>query len=103
MLKELDLPKKWLNDTFQGFIGDNFPVEDFAIIGNLLVNTVKPKCLVAMKINAARIESDDMADLIFLLRKLKIDSFDYCMSLVHKCIPADEIKAEAEYFFAICP
>jgi hypothetical protein len=96
--KEFDMDPDWLNDDFKGFIYDNFPTEDFISFSNLNIKVFAPECLIAMKINAARIDKYDMEDLIFLLKKFKIESFDYCMSLVHKYIPLEDLNEEAERF-----
>lgn len=97
-------PEHWLNDAAKGFVSSRHET----VTGNLpqfphlrLVMPI-PEYLLAMKCMASRIgaiatDADDVKDIIFLIRHLRVKSADEVMELVAAYYPADRIPVKSQY------
>jgi hypothetical protein len=102
--EEQHLPTSWLNDGVKGFVS----VRHETTAGNLpqfphlrLAMPV-PEYLLAMKCMAARIggttdEPSDVADIVFLIRHLKLKSAKEVLDLVGQYYPASRIPVKTQY------
>ena len=98
------LPANWLNDGVKGFVSARHQ----ATAGNLpqfphlRLTMPVPEYLLAMKCMAARIggttdEPSDVADIIFLIRHLKLKSAKEALDLVGQYYPANRIPVKTQY------
>ena len=101
---EQHLPANWLNDGVKGFI----PARHETTTGNLpqfphlRLTMPVPEYLLAMKCIAARIggttdEPSDVADIVFLIRHLKLKSAKEVLDLVGQYYPANRIPVKTQY------
>lgn len=101
---EQDLPDNWLNDGVKGFVS----VRHETTAGNLpqfphlRLTMPVPEYLLAMKCMASRIsgttnEPSDLADVIFLIRHLKLKSPKKVLDLVSQYYPASRVPAKTQY------
>jgi hypothetical protein len=101
---EQHLPADWLNDGVKGFISARHET----IAGNLpqfphlRLTMPVPEYLLAMKCMAARIggttdEPSDVADIVFLIRHLKLKSAKEVLDLVGQYYPASRIPVKTQY------
>jgi hypothetical protein len=94
------LDDDWLNDSVKGFLTPQ--MQDSQIVfheyGNLTVSSLKPECLLAMKLTSARALSKDMDDSIYLMGKLNIQSEDELFAIIEKYTDKDRHTATAKYF-----
>jgi hypothetical protein len=97
-------PNYWLNDAAKGFVS----VRHETIQGNLpqfpnlRLTMPVPEYLLAMKCMASRIgavegEADDIADIVFLVRHLKLKTARAVMDIVSAYYPADKVPVKAQY------
>lgn len=93
----LELPEDWLNDGAKGYLHGLAPGEILLESASLIVRTVAPQQLLAMKLSAWR-DDVDIADARLLLSNLPGDR-DQVWSLVEPyLVPGRELKAR--YAFA---
>lgn len=101
---EQHLPADWLNDGVKGFVSSRHDI----ITGNLpqfphlRLTMPVPEYLLAMKCMAARIGGtgegpSDVADIIFLVRHLKLSSSAAVLELVGQYYPANRIPVKTQY------
>ena len=101
---EQRLPINWLNDGVKGFVSTRHET----IAGNLpqfphlRITMPVPEYLLAMKCMAARIanaasEPSDVADIIFLIRHLKLKSAEEVLNLVGLYYPVNRIPVKTQY------
>ncbi len=93
------IKEDWLNDAVKGFMPKN-PSNQREILElpNLLVWTPEPHYLFAMKAIAARIDTKDKDDLIFLKNLIKIRSTEEAIHIVEKYYPNHQIPQKTLYF-----
>jgi hypothetical protein len=101
---EQHLPEDWLNDAVKGFLstrhettGGNLPQ-----FPHLRLAMPVAEYLLAMKCMAARLggtegEPSDVADLVFLVRHLKLKSAQEVLDLVGQYYPANRIPVKTQY------
>lgn len=90
--ESLDLPEDWLNDGAKGYLHGLMPGEILFKSASLIVRSVAPQQLLAMKLSAWR-DDVDIADAGLLLSKLSGDR-DQIWSLIEPyLIPGRELKA----------
>jgi hypothetical protein len=101
---EQHLPANWLNDGVKGFVS----VRHETTTGNLpqfphlRLTMPVPEYLLAMKCMASRIggttdEPSDVADVIFLVRYLKLKSPKEILDLVGHYYPANRVPVKTQY------
>jgi len=63
---EEGLPPDWLNDGVKGFLNHKMGHEVFAELPNLVVYTMNPESMLALKLTSARTDSQDMEDALVI-------------------------------------
>jgi|SRR6185437_6807907 len=101
---EQHLPIDWLNDGVKGFVSNRHEVTagNLPQFPNLRLTMPVPEYLLAMKCMAARIgggskEPTDVADIIFLVRHIKLKSAREVLDLVAQYYPASRIPVKTQY------
>jgi len=98
------LPVNWLNDGVKGFISARHETTagNLPQFPHLRLTMPVPEYLLAMKCMAARIggttdEPSDVADIVFLIRHLKLKSAKEVLDLVGQYYPANRIPVKTQY------
>jgi hypothetical protein len=91
------LPSGWLNDGVKGFVGPNAPVENFAAVDGLRIQTVSPEYLLAMKLMSARYGEKDYGDIRFLMKKLDITTSQATSDILLSYFSRTEILPKTQY------
>lgn len=101
---ELSLPADWLNDGVKGFVSDRHETTagNLPQFAHLRVTMPVPEYLLAMKCMAARLggtadEPSDVADIVFLVRHLALQSANEVLDLVGHYYPANRIAVKTRY------
>ena len=101
---EQHLPADWLNDGVKGFVSTRHEITagNLPQFPHLRLTMPVPEYLLAMKCMAARIggttdEPSDVADIIFLIRHLKLKSAREVLDLVGQYYPASRIPVKTQY------
>jgi predicted nucleotidyltransferase len=102
--EQLHLPVDWLNDGVKGYVSARHETTtgNLPQFSSLRLTMPVPEYLLAMKCMAARIggandESSDVADIIFLIRHLKLESAKEVLELVGQYYPANRITVKTQY------
>lgn len=102
--EEQRLPPNWLNDGVKGYLSARHET----IAGNLpqfphlRLTMPVPEYLLAMKCMAARLggttgEASDVADILFLIRHLRLTSATAVLEIVAQYYPANPIPVKTQY------
>ncbi len=98
------LPANWLNDGVKGFVSTRHEITagNLPQFPHLRLTMPVPEYLLAMKCMAARIggatgEPSDVADIIFLIRQLKLRSAREVLDLVGQYYPVNRIPVKTQY------
>lgn len=101
---EQHLPADWLNDGVKGFVSARHEITpgNLPQFPHLRLTMPVPEYLLAMKCMAARIggttdEPSDVADIVFLIRHLKLKSAREVLDLVGQYYPANRIPVKTQY------
>jgi hypothetical protein len=101
---ELRLPADWLNDGVKGFVSDRHETTagNLPQFAHLRVTMPVAEYLLAMKCMAARLggtqdEPSDVADIVFLVRHLQLQSANEVLNLVGHYYPANRIPVKTRY------
>jgi len=101
---EQHLPADWLNDGVKGFISARHETAagNLPQFPHLRLTMPVPEYLLAMKCMAARIagtegEPSDVADIIFLIRHLKLKTGKDVLDLVGQYYSANRISVRTQY------
>lgn len=100
--EEEGLPEDWLNDSVKGFVSADAPTEDFMALDGLKITTVSPEYLLAMKLMSARYGEKDSEDILFLMKKLGINTVEAAGEVVTKFYPANRILPKTMYMIEEC-
>jgi hypothetical protein len=92
-----NIPNNWLNDGVKGFLGNNVPQENFVSFSNLKVFSITADYLLAMKMLSARYQSEDLADIIFLMNKLNINTKEKAYEILLKYFDETQILPKSMY------
>lgn len=99
-----DLPETWLNDAVKGFVSARHETIQGGLpqFPNLRLTMPTPEYLLAMKCMASRIgsvegEADDVSDIVFLIRHLKLKTAVAVMDIVSAYYPKDKVPVKAHY------
>ncbi len=102
--EELRLPTDWLNDGVKGFISARHETisGNLPQFAHLRLTMPVPQYLLAMKCMAARLggtagEPSDVADIVFLVRHLKLQSAKEVLEWVGCYYPANRIPVKTRY------
>lgn len=87
----------WLNDAVKGFVVEHQQriLFDFPA---LKIYVPEPDYLLAMKTLAARVDTSDKDDIMFLLRLLKLQTVDEVLAILEKYYPRQLIKPATQFF-----
>jgi hypothetical protein len=99
------LPTNWLNDAVKGFISSRHEITpgNLPQFSHLRLAMPVPEYLLAMKCMAARIaataadEPSDVADIVFLVRRLGLKSAGEVLDLVARYYPENRISVKTQY------
>ena len=101
---EQHLPADWLNDGVKGYISARHEITagNLPQFTHLRLTMPVPEYLLAMKCMAARIgtavgEPTDVADIVFLIRHLKLTSAHAVIEGVARYYPANRIPLKTQY------
>lgn len=101
---EQQLPTDWLNDGVKGFLSARHETTagNLPQFPHLRLTMPVPEYLLAMKCMAARMggtgnEPSDVADILFLVRHLKLKSATEVLDLVARYYPANRIPVKTQY------
>jgi hypothetical protein len=101
---EQHLPADWLNDGVKGFISARHETTpgNLPQFPHLRLTMPVPEYLLAMKCMAARMggtanEPTDVADIVFLVRHLKLKSAKEVLDLVGQYYPSNRIPVKTQY------
>ncbi len=99
-----NLPETWLNDAAKGFISARHETITGSLpqFPHLRLTMPTPEYLLAMKCMASRIgsmagEADDVTDILFLIRHLKLATAAAVMEIVAAYYPKNQIPVKAQY------
>jgi hypothetical protein len=102
--EEQHLPAGWLNDGVKGFVSARHETTagNLPQFPHLRLTMPVPEYLLAMKCMAARVgatsdEPSDVADIVFLIRHLKLQSAQAVLDLVGQYYPANRIPVKTQY------
>ena len=94
----------WLNDAAKGFVSARHETIQGGLpqFPSLRLTMPVPEYLLAMKCMASRIgavegEADDVTDIVFLIRHLKLKTARAVMDIVSAYYPADKVPVKAQY------
>jgi len=97
------LPVEWLNDGVKGFVSSQHETTTWNLpqFPHLRLTMPVPEYLLAMKCMAARIggttdEPTDVADIVFLVRHLKLMSAKAVLDLIGHYYPANRIPVKTQ-------
>ena len=91
------LIETWLNDGVKGYVVEHTRNVLFHL-PNLTVFIPEPDYLLAMKALAARVQTEDEADVRTLIRELKLPSAESVFSIIEKYYPKQQIPPRTQYF-----
>ena len=77
--------------------GEGAPVETFISLGNLQVQTVSAEYLLAMKLMSARYGEKDSEDILFLMKKLGIETAEGAIEILLSFFPRTQILPKTQY------
>lgn len=95
--KEYGLRPDWLNDAVKGFVVSH-PQRILFDLPSLKVYVPEPDYLLAMKTLAARVDTSDKVDILFLLNLLKLESPNEVFAILEKYYPRQQIKPATQFF-----
>jgi len=97
-------PVHWLNDGAKGFVSARHETIPGGLpqFPHLRLTMPVPEYLLAMKCLASRIgavegEADDVSDIVFLIRHLRLKSADAVMEIVAAYYHQDKVPMKAQY------
>lgn len=92
---ELQLPDDWLNDAAKGFIPAGAGFESWGDFAHLKVATADARTLLAMKVAAARSDSD-AEDIRFLAQLLGLTTSEAVLDVALSFFPAAQLPIRAQ-------
>ncbi|MCB1155359.1 hypothetical protein KDL45_16995 [bacterium] len=91
------LAEDWLNDAVKGYVVDH-PTRTYLELANLRVLVPEPDYLLAMKALAARFDTNDRDDVIFLIGKLGLKSAKEAFEILQRYYPIDRLRPATRFF-----
>ncbi|MBF0287892.1 MAG: hypothetical protein HQM14_08740 [SAR324 cluster bacterium] len=95
--EKYQLEEDWLNDSVKGFVVPH-PKQILFQWENLKVYTPEPDYLLAMKTLAARVDTKDREDIIFLIERMKLEKPEDVFQILEEYYPRRQIKPAAQFF-----
>lgn len=96
--KELKLPKDWLNDSAKAYFSPLAKKVEVRSWDNLSIWAPTTDYMLAMKCIAARYDTQDRDDVIFLIKKMGIKTKEEVFHIIEKYYPKREIPAKTQFF-----
>lgn len=93
-----NLPPDWLNDGAKGFMVQNFLRVPVLNLSNLSIWAPEPRYMLAMKAIAARWDTSDKDDVIFLISHLKLKNANSVLEIIADYYPKSQIPAKTQFF-----
>jgi hypothetical protein len=97
---EYGLDNDWMNNAAESFMTPEMNYEIFYEYSNLTLYNMDNESMLALKLVSARDEltSHDMADSVYFMGELKIESVEQALDIVEKYIPNERLTPMVEYF-----
>lgn len=95
--RQFGLGESWLNDAAKGYFHADPPRESVLDLSNLRVWAPKADYLLAMKGIAARFDTHDREDLLFLLCYLGIKSPERAFQIIEKYYPRSRVPMKTKF------
>lgn len=95
--KQYGLDENWLNDAAKAYFHVDPPREAVLQFSNLRVWSPRGDYLLAMKCIAARFDTSDRDDVVFLIKYLKLAQPEQVYSLVEKYYPRLQVPAKTKF------
>jgi hypothetical protein len=102
--EDQSLPADWLNDGVKGYVSARHKTTagNLPQFSHLRLTMPVPEYLLAMKCMAARLgnttgEASDVADIVFLIRHLRLRSAPAVLEIVAHYYPANRIPVKTQY------
>lgn len=95
--QQYDLRSDWLNDAVKGYVVDHTQ-RVYLDLSALKVYVPEPDYLLAMKTLAARVDTSDRDDILFLIKVLKLKNASEVFDILEKYYPRKQIKPATQFF-----
>ena len=92
-----DLPDDWLNDAAKAYVQGEFKQESVLSLAHLRVWAPEPRYMLAMKCLAARWDTHDRSDVIFLIGKLGLTKAAEVFSIIEAYYPKRRILPKTQF------
>lgn len=103
--RQRGLPESWLNDGVKGFM-NAMAIENRILLksfSNLMIYTVLPEYLLAMKLMSSRMDSEtDKKDIIFLMNHLNIDTNEKACRVIESYFKIELVMPKVWYVIEEC-
>ena len=93
-----ELPQDWLNDGVKGFVTDKMKFNEILSYSNLSVSSMDAESLLAMKLIAARVDTKDMPDSVFLMNALDIKNIEQVFEIMETYTQPKQQTIASKYF-----
>lgn len=94
---ERELPEDWLNDAVKGFLVDH-PTSTYLELDHLRVLVPEPDYLLAMKALAARFDTADRDDVVFLIHELGLKQAENVFEILERYYRPEQIRPATRFF-----
>lgn len=94
---DFDLSADWLNDAAKGYFYSDPPKTDVLNLSNLRVWAPHADYMLAMKCIAARFDSSDRQDVVFLIKLLELKRPAEVFRMIEKYYPKKLIPPKAQF------
>ena len=95
---EYNLPNDWLNDGVKGFLSENANFKKYKEMSNLYIYVASPEYMLAMKCLSARLDNlDEIDDIKFLIKYLKLNSLELVINVITKYYPIRRFLPKVQY------
>jgi hypothetical protein len=95
--EDLNLGPHWLNDGVKGFVVEH-PRKILFQMSHLQVYVPEPEYLLAMKVLAARADTNDADDVRFLIKKVGLTHPEQVFKILEQYYPANRIRPATRFF-----
>lgn len=93
------LDEGWFNDAAKGFIDTSkMTFEPVSEMSNLTVRRPTDEEMLALKLTSARDQSFDLADALYLMRRIGVRAIDEVMDIMQRYMPANRLTPLAGLF-----
>jgi hypothetical protein len=96
--EEEGLSEDWINDAAKGYVLSNFLHEEVLNLSHLRVWAPEAKYMLAMKCISARIDTNDGADIRFLIKHLSLNEPSQVFEIIADYYPNNRIEPKTQFF-----